>query len=396
MEGWTELGKLTDMAYACRRCGYCREKYSDSTSTRMVAYRVCPIREHSGGFEHHYARGKMQIAQGIMEGQFSYSEELINLIYTDPDCKLCSWVCGAEPVLDPSKVWLAMRKDIVTAGLGPPAKLREIDSRVSERHNAFGGKPEVRSRWAQEIGLPDCAEILYFAGCHASYQQTEIARATVAILRAAGINIGYMGEDEWCCGVVQFHDGSMSVAEQMARHNVEAIEATGAQTVITSCAECYKSLRIEYPEIFGELSFEVIHISEAMASLQRTKNLTFHRELPERKVTFHDPCHLGRYCGVYDPPRDVIRGIPGVDLVEMLRHRDWAWCCGNGADMVRSMEPDLATRIASERIEEAREAGAEAIITACPRCSTSLNRGANSVKVYDLTVAVALAMGLDI
>lgn len=388
------LRELKGMAYACRRCGNCREKYSDDVSTRMESYRVCPIREHTAGFECHYARGKMQIAQGILEGQLAYSEQLIDLLFTDPDCKLCSWVCGAEPVLDPPQVWRAMRKDIVAAGLGPPAKIKAIDDRVHERHNVFGARPDVRARWAKEHQLARKGSILYFAGCYASYQQTEIAGATVAVLRAAGIDVSYLGEDEWCCGAVQFHDGSVSVAEDVARHNVKMIHASGAQTVVTACAECYKSLKHDYADIMGRLPFEVRHISELLAELIDGGRISFKAKLPESRLTFHDPCRLGRYCGIYEPPREVLRKIPGVVLVEMKRHKENAWCCGGGADLVQHLNPDLASAIAMDRLEEAGRTHAEAIVTACPRCIAGFRRSGAQTQTYDLIVAIARAMGL--
>ena len=390
------LTNLKDMAYSCTRCGYCREKYSDNAHTKTTAFRVCPVWEHGGGFEHHCSRGKLQIAQGILEGRISYSKELIDLLYTDPDCKLCSWVCAAEPVINPPKVWQAMRQDIVAAGLGPPSPLAEIDSRISQQHNVFGGKPEIRSRWAENLDLPTTGNILYFAGCYASYNQTEIARSTVGIMREAGMDPACLGNDEWCCGAVQFHDGSIAIAKEMARHNVEAIRASGARTIVTSCAECYKSFKVDYPELLGKIPFEVLHTSEMIARLIDDGRISLKQGLSESKVTFHDPCRLGRYCGVYDPPRQVIESIPRIELVEMLRHREYAWCCGNGAELVRSMDPQLSSTIAIDRVEEASETGAEAIITACPRCSASLKQATDKITVYDLAVAVAIAMGLEI
>lgn len=391
----SELERIREMAYACTRCGACREKYSGDM-THTPAFRVCPIREHNGGFEHHCARGKLQIAQGILEGRCAYSPELIDLIYTDPDCKLCTWVCNALPVLDPPLVWRAMRQDIVAAGSGPPPPLKEIDTRVREQHNVFGARTDRRAKWAQGLDLPGRGELLYFAGCYASYPQAGIARSTVAILRQAGLDPAYLADGEWCCGVAQFHDGSTALAEQAAKHNVELIASSGAKRVVTSCAECYKSLKLEYPDILGELPFEVVHVSEILADMLGAGKISLKAGLPERRVTFHDPCHLGRYCKVYEPPRAVIGAIPGVELVEMKRHRDYAWCCGNGAELVSSMQPELASEIARGRMEEAGETGAQALITACPRCVLSLERAARGMKVYDLTVAVARSMGLEV
>jgi len=392
----SKLEQIKSMVYSCVQCGYCREKYSDETFTNLTAYRVCPIREHTGGFEHHCARGKIKIAQGILEGRFSYSDELIEVLYTEPDCKLCSYICHAEPILDPVKIWRTMREDIVAAGLGPPQPLKKIDTRVKDKHNVFGGKQEKRTNWAGDIDLPRKGDTLYFAGCHATYAKRTIARSTVAIMKKAGIDVAYLGEDEWCCGVVQFHDGSTNIAEDMARHNVEAIKATGARRVITACAECFKSLKVEYPAIIGELPFEVVHISEEILELLNSGKLELTHKLDERKITYHDPCQLGRYCKVYESPREILQRIPGVDLIEMLRHHGNAWCCGNGADMVRSMDKDLAIEIAGDRLNEASEAGVEMIVTSCPRCIEAFERVSDEIKILDLSVVVAQAMAIEI
>jgi heterodisulfide reductase subunit D len=388
----SRLEKMQEMVYACTRCGYCREKYS-SDMTRTPAYRVCPIREHAGGFEHHCARGKLLIAQGILEGRVDYSQELADLIYADPDCRLCTWVCNTLPLLDPPEVWRALRQDLVTAGFGPPIPIKNIDTRVQERHNTFGAKAE-RSKWAEGLDLPAKGDLLYFAGCYASYPQTEIAKATVAILKEAGESPAYLGEEEWCCGITQFHDGSLAIAEEMARHNIEMIASSGAKSVVTGCAECYKSLKLEYPAVVGNLPFEVLHTSEILAGMLGAGKISLDTELAEKKVTYHDPCYLGRYGKVFEPPRSLIRAIPGVELVEMKRHHDYAWCCGHGADMVNSIQPDLALDIARDRMAEAKESGVEAVITTCPRCVQGLGQADQKMKVYDLTVAVARSMGL--
>jgi Fe-S oxidoreductase len=283
----------------------------------------------------------------------------------------------------------------VAAGFGPPEPIKKIDTHVQERHNTFGAKAD-RAKWAGGLNLPPKGDLLYFAGCYASYSQTEIAKATIAILRRAGEDPAYLADGEWCCGVTQFHDGSTAIAEEMARHNVELIKSSGAKTVVTGCAECYKSLKLEYPAVVGDLSFEVLHTSEILAGMLGEGRISLDGELTEKKITFHDPCHLGRYCKVYEPPRSVIRAMPGVELVEMKRHHDYAWCCGQGAAMVSSVQPDLASDIAQDRMAEASEAGADALITACPRCVSSLARASHEVKVYDLTVAVARSMGLEV
>jgi heterodisulfide reductase subunit D len=181
----------------------------------------------------------------------------------------------------------------------------------------------------------------------------------------------------------------------MARHNIDMIKSSGAKSVVTGCAECYKSLKFEYPALFGELPFEVLHTSEIFAGMLEEGKISLDREVTEKKITYHDPCHLGRYGKVFEPPRSLIRAMPGVEMVEMKRHHDYAWCCGHGADMVNSIQPDLASDIARDRMAEAGETGAEAVITTCPRCVQSLARANQKMKVTDLTVVVARSMGIE-
>jgi heterodisulfide reductase subunit D len=165
--------------------------------------------------------------------------------------------------------------------------------------------------------------------------------------------------------------------------------------VLTSCAECFKTLKLEYPPLVGDLSFELVHTSEYFADLLDQGSFQLDAKLPEARVTFHDPCHLGRHAGVFDPPRALLDAIPGVDLVEMERHRDYAWCCGYGADLVSSMRPELASRISADRMAEARDSGAEALVTACPRCARGLSKAGDGMQVYDLAVVLAKSMGLS-
>ena len=144
------------------------------------------------------------------------------------------------------------------------------------------------------------------------------------------------------------------------------------------------------------MGFEVVHVSEMISGLINEGKITFKSSLSESRVTFHDPCRLGRYCGIYDPPRKVIEEIPGIELTEMLRHREYAWCCGGGAELVPSMGSELAIEIAVGRMEEAKETGAQVIITSCPRCAANLRQADGAIKVYDLSVIVAQAMGLKV
>ncbi|MEM3704058.1 MAG: (Fe-S)-binding protein [Candidatus Bathyarchaeia archaeon] len=390
------LEKYKNSIFRCTRCGTCREKYTENVRL------VCPIREVTGGFEHYFARGRVLIARGILEGALKYSTALVESVYTCLGCSNCVEQCGAidmdtgRPLVDTPAIIRAMRQDIVRAELGPLPTLKEVDSNVEKTRNPFGEALEKRAAWSAGLSLPKRGDTIYFAGCYASYRFPKTAKATVNILREGGINAVYLGENEWCCGVPELWDGNIALAEEVIKHNVDAIKSAGAKRVVTSCAGCYHALNTDYLEIMGQLPFEVVHISEIIADLTEKGKI----KLPERiekTLTYHDPCHLGRFEKVYDPPRKALSAIDGAKLVEMVRNKENAWCCGGGS-VVYVAFPDLTAEIAKDRVSEAKEAGAEAIVTACPLCVTVLTPAARraGIEVYDLPVIVAKAMGLKI
>ena len=177
-------------------------------------------------------------------------------------------------------------------------------------------------------------------------------------------------------------------------HNVEALKAAGVKRVITSCAGCFHALKSEYPEVIGELPFEVVHSSEVIAQLISDGKIKLDTEIT-KTVTYHDPCHLGRHEQVYDAPRAAISAIKGVNFVEMPRNKANAWCCGGGS-VVSTVFPDLTSEIAADRVDEVKKTEAQILVSACPSCESILGTGARKAKieVVDLAVIVARAMGL--
>ena len=260
------------------------------------------------------------------------------------------------------------------------------------------------------------ADILYFVGDSSSYRHPEIAQATARLLSQTGVPFMVLA-DEWSSGHELFATGQEGLAKEMAEHNIKAIQNSGARTVITSDAECYKTLKVDYPRILGksteDMPYIVLHITEYIDQLVKDGKFKFNRRVP-MKVTYHDPCNLGRLAdpwyhwepkyeppniavgktwrrgekGVYEPPRNILKGIQGIELIEMERAKDNAWCCGYGGGVGIAF-PDFAMWTAGERIEEAKLTGAEAIVSCCPNCKDILGRAAaannTGMKVYDIT-----------
>lgn len=386
------LEKVKNDFMACGRCGKCIVHEGGF---------VCPVQQHTAGFDETVARGRNAIARGIYEGELELTDpEIVANAYTCLSCKACFVACGkkdhkGKPAIDEAAITQALRADIVKAGCEPDV-LKQIDDTIEATHNPFGLSAGKRAEWAKDLDLPKKGEVVYFAGCYASYRNPKLAKATVGLLRAGGIDVAYLGEDEWCCGVPQLGDGNMELAEQIILHNIEALQEAGVKKVITSCAGCFHALKSEYPEIAGSLPFEVVHSTEVIAELIAEGKLSMTEEVTG-KVTYHDPCHLGRHEGVYDAPRAILNSIQGLEFTEMRRTKQKSWCCGGGS-IVSNVYPQLTADISKDRVIEAKSINVDTIISACPSCESILTTAGRreKIKVEDITMIAAKAAGIDI
>jgi len=388
------LKKWMNDLYSCDRCGFCREMIDHDSGT----FKICPVKEVYG-FDSYTARGRNNIIQSLIEGRLELTPRLVEHVYTCLLCKNCQEHCTWHGLnINTPEIIKALRRDIVDAGMELNS-LRKIDAVVEKTHNVFGKDDSEVAAWANDLDLPKKGDVLYWSGCYDSLKYADTSRSVVTIMRKAGVNLAYLGNEEWCCGAPEIANGQEELAGKLARHNIEAIKLSGAKEVIVSCAGCYHVLKSEYPKIVGELPFKVVHISEVFANLIKEGKIRFKKDI-NKKVTYHDPCHLGRYEGIYEAPRDTINAIPNVELVEMLRNRENAWCCGGGNGTTWVAFPKLSMDIANSRLDEARDINVNIIITSCPLCQNILSNSAkkhkDKIEVYDLSVLIAEAMELDI
>jgi heterodisulfide reductase subunit D len=349
------------------------------------------------------------IARALLEGRLEVSDELIAAVQECVLCEACVTNCGevfnvVEAIagkrmkghgVDTPAVVRALRADFVNGGKGPTGHVEKVATAIAKSHNRFGRPQGDRNSWIPEgMTIPNKAELLFFVGCTASLRSKEIAQSFAKILKKAGVEFAVLGEEEWCCGGPQLlNAGLVKQFEVEAKHNVDAIRATGAKEVVTACADCYRTLKVDYPKVVGELGFKVLHSSELLARLLEEKKIQLTKEI-EETVTFQDPCQLGRVAKVYEEPRSVIGNIPGVKLVEMEGNKQYTVCCGRyPVEMpVQSLETGKA------RIQDAQVTGATTLITACSFCKWSLSKAASSlgsnIKVREITEVVAEAMGV--
>ncbi|MEM2902072.1 MAG: (Fe-S)-binding protein [Candidatus Bathyarchaeia archaeon] len=342
----------------CMRCGFC------------VAQ--CPTEEYMG-FESNSPRGRMQMIKALIDGEIAVNEYLMNRIYDCSLCGYCRWRC--PPGVNTVNAIEATRAYFVENNCYPKAH-GEFATRLRRFGNPYGEPSEKRSAWAPSKALfSRKAEVLYFVGCTSALRLPEVTIATVKLLQATGVNFTIM-PDEVCCGSIMFRSGFREAAEETAEKVIRMVEGTGASTVLFSCPGCYRTFAVDYPAILGgPLGYELKHISQYLLEIE---NLKLVNSL-NVKVTYHDPCHLGRHLGVFEAPRQLLASIPGVRLMEMNRRGVTSFCCGAGGGM-RGAFPDISLSIAGERVREASETGAEVLTSACPFCKRNLQDAAAQLK----------------
>ena len=245
------------------------------------------------------------------------------------------------------------------------------------------------------------AKVAYFAGCTASHVETDIAEAAVRVLDAAGIDFTYAGQKENCCGTPMLVCGKWDVFAETMKKNIKAIEAVGADTVVSSCPACDMMWRHVYPKWAKKLgmSYNITakHYSELVTDKIKNGEFQFPDTGKKIKVTLHDSCHMGRVSSVYDAPREFVKAIPGVELVEMEHNREQAHCCGSVLTLIK--DPPVAAVIGKTRMDEAMETGAEKLLALCPCCEFQFRVTADTkqipIETVDLARFAAGYLGFD-
>lgn len=261
--------------------------------------------------------------------------------------------------------------------------------------NSLNQEREKRADWAKDLPVKPYAEgmeALYFVGCYLSYdpRMRKVAVATVNILNKAGVRFGILGEKENCCGESIRKTGAERTFKALARENIKTFIEHGVKKIIVSSPHCYHTFKNEYPEFM--VHFEVVHITQFLAELIGSGRLEI-KKAYAKKVTFHDPCYLGRHNGIYDEPRALLKAVPGLELVEMADSRQDSLCCGGGGGRVW-MDTPKGERFSNLRLDQAEEVKAEVLATSCPYCITMLEdsrlgRGNEDlVKIRDVTEIV--------
>ncbi|MET0649073.1 MAG: (Fe-S)-binding protein, partial [Pyrinomonadaceae bacterium] len=299
-------------------------------------------------------------------------------------CTTCAACVEACPVfIEQMPKIVDMRRFLVMEEAEFPDSMQEAVTSLERRGHPFSGTQATRMDWAEGLNVKHVsdakeAEVLLWVGCGGALieRNQRVTRATAQLLEQAGVKFAILGREEKCSGDPARRIGNEFLFEQLARENVANLNRHNVRKVVTACPHCFNTFRNEYPTFGG--AFEVFHHSEFLARLVEEGRLKPLSDVG-KKVTFHDPCYLGRQNGVYDAPRALVQISSRENSVEMARSRNNSFCCGGGGGMSFVDEPP-DKRVNQERAREALETGAEVLAVGCPFCMTMLEDGVNARK----------------
>ena len=415
----------SDMEMCCR-CSICKFVPLEKLKEKQHSY-VCPsiarynFHTYSGG-------GRTGMGLALLDEELEYDDKLLEVIYNCQVCGACDISCKYAMDMEVLEPINEIRIKCVEDGHTLPA-LNGIIKNLRKQGAMVHGSKAKRGEWAAGLDVKDITrqqtKVIYHAGCRVCYDKDmwKVAKDTIKLLRKAGIDVGIAGETESCCGGRAYQMGYRDEFLNQAKRNMEMIEKSGAEILVTGCADCYHAFKVLYDKFDLKGNLEVLHTTEYLDRLIKEGKLKPTRKV-DVKVTYHDPCHLGRLgepyihwegkpvpghirifnppkefrrgtYGVYEPPRDVLKSIPGLKLIEMDRIKEYAWCCGAGGG-VKETNPGFAIWTAIERINEAESTGAEAMVTACPGCvqnfGDAVKESGSGLKVYDVVEILAKAI----
>jgi Fe-S oxidoreductase len=408
------LESLRQEMKKCVRCSLCKLVPMPTIQQTQFTSACPPVDEYHF---HAYSGGGINVmALALLDGRISVDRDLAQIVSACTTCGHCDVSCKFIMAAERQDVILALKEHLVESGFGPAPR---AESEPTLPH------------WADGMNLktiPESkADILLFAGAGAKHdpQHAALARKLAELLLQARVDFGIFPHEPES-GIESYWVGQRQSFVEQAQETVEALDQSGSKTIVTLCGEDLGMLRSKYPQYHRAPKAQVVHVSQFLLSLIQKGRLRLSKPVNQR-VTYHDPCYLGRQSepptewqgeerrthgvmryftppkpinygtgGIFDAPRQVLCAIPGLDLVEMHRIREYAYCCGGGGG-VPDVHPDVARSAALQRVDEARDVGAETLVTACQHCRQNLTRWQDEISatpVTDLVDLVYTAAGL--
>lgn len=366
---------------ACIQCGFCRVGCPTFAETTLESLN---------------AKGRVTLAYNMLIGNLEPSKELAQRLYQCMLCLNCKAVCPAQ--VQVSDIIRAARERLVEKGYLPDV-FKPVLASMIEAANPLLADPAKRTDSFPadfKKAVPGETQAILHVGCVTSFQDVKTIPAVLKILDKAGVDYGALGDEESCCGYLAYLVGDKETFKKSMEMYGERLSTYKPKELITTCAGCLKTFRDLYPAYGGGDGYQVLHAVELMEKLIADGKLTFNQDAKPLKVVYHDPCDIGRHMGVYEPPRNVIKALPNVELVEFAQNRAQAKCCGGGGGM-KGFDNEMAGEIGYKRVLAAIDLGADAIVSACPSCKGTFNQAAakarkdkkGKIKVMDITELVA-------
>jgi heterodisulfide reductase subunit D len=424
-----KLESLRHEMKKCVRCSLCKLVPMPTIQDTRFTSACPPINEYHF---HAYSGGGIQVmALALLDGRIKLDQELAQIVAACTTCGLCDVSCKFIMAAERQEVIMALKEHLVE---GDQALEGQRFRRNNfEQYGYTAGKPLLApGQWAQGLDIKiipnDSAKVLLYVGAGACHDLRHAASAhkLAQIFQRAGVDFGILAENEPDSGIELYWTGHRHTFEKQAGHVVDLLDRSGVQTIVTLCGEDLGMLRGKYPSYSRAPQARVLHASEFLLPLIRKGKLKLLKPI-RHTITYHDPCYLGRQSeppqswkgeerrthgvmtyfvpskpinygvnGVYDAPRQILRMIPGLRLIEMQRVREYAFCCGGGGG-VPETHPNVARSASQQRIEEAKAMGAESMVTACQHCRQNLTRWQEDepMPVVDLVDLVYEATGLS-
>jgi Fe-S oxidoreductase len=354
----------------------------------------CVVQRFFGGVETYSAKGRLLVSKGLLKGELEVSDKVVDILYSCTSCGQCYDQLG-EGTLEINTAIVRAREEVVEKGM-EPRHCRVALENIRGEGNPMGMPEEDRAIWwegiEEEFGYSG-NEVLYWPGCTTSYRLPGIVESTAEILKKVKVDFGLLGESETCCGLVLYLNGQRDEAAANARSVLEGFSSS-VKTLVTSCAGCYYAFSKVFSKLGVPPRFRVLHTSQLFEELIEDGRLS-PCKMKER-VAWHDPCDLGRHCGVYRAPRRVLEAVPGLDVAHSPLNREHTLCCGGGGG-VMAYDIGLAERVAAQKLEEdLAPLDAGSIVTGCPACILNLRsatrEGYPRLDVMDLSELLVKAL----
>ena len=376
-----KLSDYLNVVTRCIGCNFCLENSWTGT------YHGCPLYD-AYEFESYGPKGKNLITRLILSNDknLTLDKKLTGRIFSCADCGYCDEFCMTGLPLEEIRQALQhhVLKEAKDAEI--PSHITRTQNILKKAGNIFGKTEADKFGWLEDKSVLDKkdADVVYFVGCTTLYSQTQIAKPVVRLLKKMNVNFTILSNEK-CCGYPFYITGDLEKGVEFTEENISMFKETNAKLVLFNCPGCMKTFLRTYTHYTNKhFPLKAMHIVEFINNFLKERRISL-RLNAKITATFHDPCHLGRGLGIYDAPREALKHIENLELVEMPRSREKSYCCGGG---LTTTDPKIKDKISTLRLKEAESTHASIVLQACPTCALNFNRAVkknkSSLEVMDI------------